>query len=731
MSRFGNFIISLLIIPLYIFKQIGELIIETIIYIISAIFSTYKLFILSFYEFLKLPYRLLRFLIVKSRRKKRNKLRKKLSLAVIKTKYFLLGIFFLGMIISFQQLHSFVINLPNPRQINLAGFPVTSKIYDRDGILLYEIYERFNRTPIKLNQVPKYVIEATIATEDEEFYLHNGISLRGISRALIHNLTSDSLEGGSTITQQLIRSTYLTPEKTLIRKLKEIILSIWIEAIYSKNQILEMYLNQVPYGGTAWGIEAAAKTYFNKKTSELNLAEAAFLAGLPAAPTKYQPFGNPEKIYKKRQEEVLKRMLKESFINNKEYSEAIAFPLNITEPRIPIAAPHFVMYTKELLNKYYGPRLIEQGGLRIYTTLDLILQEEVQKIVYEAVEQLKELKVANGAALVTNPINGEILAMVGSADYYDRENDGNVNVTQSRRQPGSAIKVVNYATALQNGFTAATIINDSPVSFHIAGQPEYRPVNYDGKFHGRVTMRTALGSSYNVPAVKVLNSYGVDRMIETGKKMGIDSWDEKGRFGLSLTLGGGEVTMMDMAEVYGTLAYGGIRQNLTPLVKITDYNGKNIPIPKMGKIIRAIPETVAFILTSILTDNDARTPAFGSNSLLNIPGKWVAVKTGTSDNKRDNWTIGYTTDYVVTVWVGNNDNSPMNPSLTSGITGAAPIWREITEILLKDKDSQPFIKPDGIITVKCNNKDEYFIEGTFTGRECPNLTPEQKVQTEN
>src|SRR3989338_10556351 len=283
MSRFGNFIISLLIIPLYIFKQIGELIIETIIYIISAIFSTYKLFILSFYEFLKLPYRLLRFLIVKSRRKKRNKLRKKLSLAVIKTKYFLLGIFFLGMIISFQQLHSFVINLPNPRQINLAGFPVTSKIYDRDGILLYEIYERFNRTPIKLNQVPKYVIEATIATEDEEFYLHNGISLRGISRALIHNLSSDSLEGGSTLTQQLIRSTYLTPEKTYLRKFKEIILAIWIEKFYTKDQ----------------------------------------------------------KKYKKRQEMVLKRMLGEGLISKKEYDEAFSTEIKFKEPRTPIAAPHF------------------------------------------------------------------------------------------------------------------------------------------------------------------------------------------------------------------------------------------------------------------------------------------------------------------------------------------------------------------------------------------------------
>ncbi|OGG03913.1 hypothetical protein A2W14_05590 [Candidatus Gottesmanbacteria bacterium RBG_16_37_8] len=746
MSRLDG-LVNLIIIPLYILKLIGELLITTAVYIFSAIWKTYKLFLFLLKEILLLPRRIFIWPfnilsrlestlgrkslpeakvkeLLQNKKKKNRALRKRLRFAFIKARYFLLGILFLGVIVIYYQINSFVASLPNPQQIKLAGFPATTKIFDRNEILLYEIYEGYDRTPITLSEIPKQVIEATIAIEDQEFYLHNGVSLRGIGRAIIHNLTSDSLEGGSTITQQLIRSTYLNPEKTILRKLKEIILSIRAEQIYSKNQILEMYFNQVPYGGTAWGIEAASKTYFNKKTSELNLAEASFLAGLPANPSKYQPFGNKDNNYKKRQEEVLKRMLNEGFISNYEYTQAISYPFNFIKPRMPIAAPHFVMYIREILNKYYGPRLTETGGLRVYTTLDLNLQEQVQKIVSSEIENLKDLAVSNGATLITQPNNGEILAMVGSADYFNKDNDGNVNVVLSLRQPGSSIKVVNYAAALQKGYTPASIINDSPVSFMIAGQPAYRPVNYDGKFHGRVTLRTALASSYNVPAVKVLNSIGVKKMIETGKKMGIDSWSDEQRFGLSLTLGGGEVTMIDMAEVYGTLANGGIRQNLTPFIKITDLNGKNIPLPNTEKPTRTIPETVAYILSSILSDNEARTPAFGRNSLLNIPGKTIAVKTGTSDNKRDNWTIGYTPDLVVTVWVGNNDNSPMNPRLTSGVTGAAPMWREIMELLSKDKAFTPFIKPPGLITIKCNQRDEYFIEGTITENPCQKLPTE-------
>ena len=379
-----------------------------------------------------------------------------------------------------------------------------------------------------------------------------------------------------------------------------------------------MYLNQIPYGGTAWGIEAAAQTYFSKSGKDLNLAEAAFLAGLPAAPTKYSPLSEG-KNYKIRQAEVLIKMKQEGLISEEEYQEAVNFPLNLTQPRTPIAAPHFVMYVRQLLNKFYGTKLTETGGLRVFTTLDLSLNEKIQEIVSQEIANLKQLNVNNGAVLVTNPKNGEILSMVGSADYFDTFNDGNVNVTLALRQPGSSIKVVNYAAALQNGFTAASIIADTPVIFRTDGQLPYKPVNYDGKYHGSVSLRTALASSYNIPAVKVLNAIGIEKMIETGKKMGIDSWDDKSRFGLSLTLGGGEVTMLDLAEVYGTLSNYGEKYELTPFIKITDYKGKNIPLPKRNNKIRAIPEGVAFIISSILSDNRSRTPAFGSNSALYIP----------------------------------------------------------------------------------------------------------------
>lgn len=724
--------------PLLVLKQTGQLLISTIVYLFTSLFETYKLFIFLIRSLITMPGKIIlslfkifsRFPGIKSRkkaslnkkvikpdeRKKRREGLKKLKLNLLKFKFFILGSLCIVSLLIYSQINEFITSLPNPDQIIIQGFPATTKIYDRNGILLYEIFESYNRTPIKLTDIPKHVIRATIAAEDKEFYLHNGISLRGITRAILHNFTSESLEGGSTITQQLIRSTFLTPEKTIIRKTKEIILALWTEQIYSKDQILEMYLNQVPYGGTAWGIEAAAQTYFGKKTSELNLLEAAFLAGLPASPSRYSPFSSQIYDYKNRMNDVLKRMLSEKYITEEDYNNSQSFALAIKEPRIPIAAPHFVMHVRDILNKYYGRRLTETGGLRVITSLDLSLQDKVQKIVSDEIENLSPLHVTNGAALVTNPKNGEILAMVGSADYFDRDNEGNVNVTLSLRAPGSAIKVVNFAAALQGGFSAATQINDSAVTYNYEGEV-YRPVNYDGKFHGQVTLRRALGSSYNIPAVKILDKIGVPKMIETGKKMGIDSWDNEERYGLSLTLGGGEVTMYDMAEVYGTLANGGKHNNLAAIISISDHSGKKLPIPK-EKPIKAIPETVAFILSNILADNEARTPAFGSNSVLYIPGKNIPVKTGTSDNKRDNWTIGYTPDYVTTVWVGNNDNSPMNPKITSGITGAAPIWRQIMDQLNVDYKENKETIPQGIITVKCKGRDEYFIEGQVTENPC-------------
>ncbi len=647
-----------------------------------------------------------------------------LNLVFIKIKYFLLGALIATFIFSFHQINNFIERLPNPNNLTQKDPPTTSKIYDRNGNLLYEIYAEQNRTPIKLTEIPKYVKDATIAIEDSEFYLHKGYSPRGIIRALIHNFTKeDTLEGGSTITQQLIRSAMLNPEKTIKRKLEEIFLAAWAEKIYSKDQILEMYFNQVPYGGTAWGIEAASQTYFGKSVKDLTLAEAALLAGLPAAPTYYSPHGINPTLAKKRQEDVLNRMESLGFITKDEATQAKNETLNFKEPRIAIKAPHFVMYVKNLLEQYYGPKIVATGGLRVITTLDPTIQEIAQNAVSSEVAKLRSLSVGNGAALVTNPKTGEILAMVGSVDYFDTAHQGNVNVTLSLRQPGSSIKVVNYAAALKNGFTAASFINDAPVVYKVAGQPPYIPVNYDGKYHGIVTLRSALANSYNIPAVKVLERIGVKTMIEQGRLMGITSWQDEKRYGLSLTLGGGEVTMMEMAKVYGTLANNGISREITPFIKITNQRGENLTPPIAQRSIQATSAEIAFIISNILSDNIARTPAFGPNSALVIPGKTVAVKTGTSDNKRDNWTIGYTPDFLVATWVGNNDNTPMDPRLTSGITGAAPIWHEIFTKILADKPDKPFFPPENIVMMPCYGRLEYFIRGTEPTGGCPTIKP--------
>jgi len=603
--------------------------------------------------------------------------------------------------------------LPNPQLLTQRDLEVTTKIFDRNGILLYEIYTDQNRTPLPLSQIPKLMQEATISIEDKDFYKHPGFSLTGIIRAARETILNKQMQGGSTITQQLIKSALLSPEITITRKVKEIILAFWTERIYSKNQILEMYLNQVPYGGTAWGIEAAAQTYFGIPVSRLNLAQIAILAGLPAAPTEYSPFGtHPEKAFE-RQKEVLRRMSEDRYITPQQEQEALATPIQFVTPHVPILAPHFVMYVKDLLEEQYGPRLVEQGGLRITTSLDSAMQEKAETIVRSQIDSLAGLRVGNGAALVTNPKSGEILAMVGSYDYFDVARDGNVNVTTSLRQPGSSIKVVNYAAALEDGFTAATVLDDSPVVYQIPGSPPYAPVNYDGKFHGLVPLRYALGNSYNVPAVKTLAKIGVATMVEKGQAMGIKSWTDPSRFGLSLTLGGGDVTMLDMARVFGTLADGGQEMKLQPILDVTDYTGRVLEKYTPGPGGAAVKPEVAWIISNILSDNTARLAAFGPNSSLVIPGKTVSVKTGTTDSKRDNWTIGYTPSLLTAVWVGNNNNSPMDPVLTSGITGAAPIWHDIMTEFLKDRPDEVPAKPDGVTSLPCYfNRPEYFIKGT-------------------
>lgn len=728
-SRFG----LIIFVPFIVFKWIGDTIIWLGKFFFTLEYKSYKKISLLFPKVISLLNLITRpFASPKKRTIFRYREFPKLRISLprfkipwpseiffTKVKFFMIGAFFISAISVLIQIDNIVESLPSPEFLSFRDVAATTKIYDRKGRLLYEIYSEENRTPIKLSEIPQIVKEGTIAIEDGEFLSHQGISFRGVARALYRNLTTTSLEGGSTITQQLIRSALLTPERTITRKIKEIVLSVWAERVYTKEQILEMYLNQVPYGGTAWGIEAAAETYFGKNVKDLNLGEAAFLAGLPASPTQFSPYGSRPELAIVRQKEVLKRMADLGYISKEEEKEAKEKTIDVRKPVIPISAPHFVMYVKEILEQQYGTNLVEHGGLRIVTSLDLDIQEMAQRTVTTQIGSLRSLGVGNGAALITNPDTGEILAMVGSSDYFDKEREGNVNLTTSLRQPGSSIKVVNYAAALSFGFTSASILDDSPVSFNSPGGKPYAPVNYDGKYHGKIPLRVALASSYNIPAVRVLSTIGIAKMIEQGKLMGIESWTDEERYGLSLTLGGAEVTMVDMARVYGVLAANGVKHNLSPILKITDWKGESLPIPLKKEDVQAVSPEIAFILSDILSDNSARAPAFGPNSSLVIPGKTVAVKTGTSDNKRDNWTIGYTPDYVVAVWVGNNNNAPMNRELTSGVTGAAPIWNEIITNLLKDKADKPFYKNTNLVSLFCRGKIEYFLKGTQPKGGCP------------
>ncbi|MBI4091815.1 MAG: transglycosylase domain-containing protein, partial [Candidatus Levybacteria bacterium] len=606
----------------------------------------------------------------------------------------------------------FVQDLPNPSNLSLNYIPKTTKIYDRNGNLLYEIFASQNRTVVQLSDIPKNLRNATIAIEDKDFYNHPGFDLRAIVRAFISNLQGAQLQGGSTITQQLIKSAFLTPEPTIIRKLREVALASWAERIYSKDEILELYLNYVPYGGTAWGIQSAAEIYFGKTVRDLTLSESAFLAGLPRAPSVYSPYFGNGTAWKKRQKEVLDAMAREKFITSEERNRAYQEELIFKKPQSPIKAPHFVMYVRKLLVDKYGLSEIERGGLSVITSIDLPLQEEVEKIVASEVEANVYLNIGNGAALVTTPQSGDILAMVGSKNYFDTEAEGNVNVTTSLRQPGSSIKVVTYSLALSNGYTEATIIDDAPLTILSEGGPSYTPVNYDGAYHGKVALRTAFANSLNIPAVRVAQKLGPSAIKEFGEKMGIASWQGAKKYGVSITLGGLEVRMTDMATIYGVIADGGKKVDLDPILSVKDSFGKTI----YGKDPIAIPvldEGVAFIISDILADNKARSIEFGLNTPLSIPGARVSVKTGTTDNKRDNWTIGFTPRVLVATWVGNNDNSPLNQALASGITGAAPMWNRIMTMMI-EKTGTPSatVIPGNIVKKFCLGQDRYFIKGT-------------------
>jgi penicillin-binding protein 1C len=671
-----------------------------------------------------------------------KKVMKKAKRFSFKKSFIILLIFIILGVAALVSLYMFLIrDLPSPTNLSHNTASYSSQIFDRHGTLLYTLYTDRNQTFVPLNKIPKQIQQATISIEDKDFYRHGAVDYRGIARAAYSIAVHKQLQGGSTLTQQLVKTSLLSPERTWERKFKEVILAFATEVMYNKDKILEMYLNQVPYGGTSYGVEAASQAFFGKHVGELTLAESAYLAGLPEAPSTFSPFGSHPELGKERQGEVLRKMAEQGYITTKARDAALKEELKFEKITNPIKAPHFVFYVKDFLVKKYGEKRVEQGGLKIYTSLDLRLQDYVQATVASEVAKLKINKVGNGGSIVMQPGTGEILAMVGSKDYFDPEH-GNVNITLSQLQPGSSIKPINYAVGLTKGYSAATPFVDAPICFPQATGPAYCPRNYDGKFHGIVNMRDALGNSLNIPAVEMLKLNGLESMIKTANAMGLETLTDPSRYGLSLTLGGGEVTMLNMATAFSVFANQGYRIDPQPILKITDREGQIVEeykppsSPIFGK--RVLSSEVSYIISDILADNKARYLAFGPDSELKIDKQHVSVKTGTTNDYRDNWTIGYTPSYLVATWVGNNDHTPM-VGVVSGITGAAPIWHDIMAHILDGKKPEIPQKPPKVVGKyvcgatgqvakdgqQCSNRYEYFIKGAPTVKSGTTVT--QKV----
>lgn len=622
-------------------------------------------------------------------------------------------------------------DLPRPEIFAERELSQSTKIYDRSGqILLYEIYGEEKRTWVPLKDIPEFLKQAVISAEDSNFYHHFGVDLKGIARAILEDLRIGKLTyGGSTIPQQLIRATFLSLEKTTKRKIREIILAIELDRRYSKDQILEWYLNQIPFGRNAYGVEAASQTYFRKPVSEISLAEAATLAALIRSPYRLSPYeeeGKKELLIRK--DYVLDRMVKEGYLNRKEAEIAKKEELKFTEKKIEIQAPYFTLWIQKILEKKYGKDSLREKGLKVYTSLDY----EIQKIAEEAVEKVAEknkIYNAHNAALVAiSPKTGEILAMVGGKDYfldpYPKdclpgknclfEPDFNV-ATLGKRQPGSAFKPFVYATAFRKGYNDTTVVTDDLTNFGIWGNREYIPQNYDGKFRGPVTLRQGLAQSLNIPSIKVLylaglenkidtleiNNFrgqekifleGLEKSIKTAKEMGITTLNKPlSSYGPAIVLGGGGVNLLEITSAYGVFATEGLKVPPVSILKIEDSKGNIIEENKKEQK-RVLEIEAARLINDILSDNLARSPIFGLGSPLYFENFQVAAKTGTTENFKDGWVIGYTPSIVVGVWVGNNDNSPMKKE--PGVVLAGPIWRAFIEKVLLKYPKENFQKPE-------------------------------------
>lgn len=622
-------------------------------------------------------------------------------------------------------------NLPSPDKLTQRQVAQSTKIYDRTGEhLLYEIFAGKNRTLVDLDEIPDDLKNAVIATEDDKFYEHYGVRPLSIARAVFNAVVKgERIQGTSTLTQQLVKNAILSRERSYIRKIKEAILAVRLEQKYSKDQILQIYFNEIPYGSTNYGIEAAAQSYYDKHASELSLKESATLAGLPKAPTTYL---NNTKRLKQRRDFVLYRMYQEGYISEKEMSGAQEQPVELSHDVGDIKAPHFVMHVKQKLIDKFGRKKVESGGLKVITTLDWEKQELANKIVEEkGTEVLKQADANNIAMLALDPKTSQVLTMIGSKDFDDNEINGKFNVvTQGKRQPGSSFKPIVYTAAFEKGYTPSTILYDVLTDFAPSQGREYKPKNYDLKERGPVTMRKALQGSMNIPAVKTLYLAGEEYSRKFAGRLGYSTLSE-GDFGLSLVLGGGEVRMIEHINAYATLANGGVKRNPTSILKVEEPNGEILLENEKQDGERVLDSKFTKIITDVLSDNQARAYAFGQNNVLNLKERPVAAKTGTTNNYVDAWTVGYTPSLVTGVWGGNTDNSPMKRGF-GGSKVAGPIWNEFMKQALKDTDPEKFPEPPeikvdkpvlrgsgGKITLEVNKK---------TGNLATSSTPDHLVE---
>jgi 1A family penicillin-binding protein len=614
-------------------------------------------------------------------------------------------------------------------------------LLDRNGEPFYSYYEAKQKTLVPISDVAKDFQNAVISVEDKTFYSHPGFSLRAILAAFWADVRRQEWRyGGSTITQQLVKNSLLSNEKSFLRKYQELVLAMEIERRFSKEEILEMYVNTVYFGEGAYGIGNASEIYFNKESKDLSLSESALLAGLPIAPSALSPISGNREQALKRYEFVLEEMVEQGVIASDHKDAALNAEFNFPEKKEAEInhAAHFALMVKDQLIEKYGEQKISQSGYKVHTTLDLKWQEHAEDQVYKQVKQLASSQVSNGAVVVMDPKTGEVRALVGSYDWYDNK-FGKVNITTTPRQPGSAFKPIVYGAGLEKKIiTPATVLEDRPITYEQTGGPDYKPVNYDGTFRGDVLVRRALANSLNVPAVQVMEKVGIPSGLDMAKRLGITTLGESSDYGLSLVLGAGEVSLMELTSAYGSFANGG--NKITPVLisKIDDKNGKNV-FTYQEELSKVLNPEISFLLSSILSDNQARSEEFGNALTISRP---AAVKTGTTNDYKDSWTIGYTPSLVVGVWVGNNDNTPMNR--VAGSLGAAPIWRNLMEQYLRGTTVENFTPPVGVNQISIcrfnglllretsstsSAMREYFLRGTEPTRTCLIPTPTPSPST--